>query len=193
LHDGLGQQLTGIGYMMTALQEKLARPSPARAREAKKLQQMIMQTLEDTRNLARGFYPVELEQHGLLFALAELMNWARQTLGLSYVLESDGDPRCAELKGAVAIQLFRVAQEAVHNATKHAHAQQVVVRLARGGDRVVLTVKDDGIGFPLDLSSTKGMGLRIMRHRARMVGGTLETVTAQQGGVVVTCSVPATR
>ena len=192
LHDGLGQQLTGMGYMMTALQMKLKKLSPTRSREAKRLQDMIQQSVEQTRTLAKGFYPVELERHGLLMALVEVTSKTGQSSDIVYSVESDGDQTCVTLKGPPAIQLFRIAQEAVHNAVKHAKASQVMIRLARVNGSITLTVKDNGVGLPPDIEAAQGMGLRIMQYRARMIGGKLEFRNASEGGAVVTCSVPVT-
>jgi PAS domain S-box-containing protein len=190
LHDGLGQQLTGIGYMMTALQMKLRKLSPTRAREAGRLQCLLQQSIEQTRVLAKGFYPVELERHGLLVALQEITSKNDPHSEISYSVQSDGNPIAATLKGPLAIQLFRIAQEAVHNATKHARAGNVLIRLAKANGDITLTVQDNGSGFPPNMDSSKGMGVRIMRHRARMIGGKLDFRNDPSGGGVVTCSVP---
>ncbi len=190
LHDGLGQQLTGIGYMMTALQMKLRKLSPTRAKEARRLQRLLQQSVEQTRVLAKGFYPVELEKHGLLVALLEIISKNDPHSEISYSVQSDGNPIAAALKGPLAIQLFRIAQEAVHNATKHAKAGNVLIRLAKANGDITLMVKDNGLGFPPNMDSSKGMGVRIMRHRARMIGGKLDFSNDPAGGGVVTCSVP---
>jgi PAS domain S-box-containing protein len=189
LHDGLGQQLVGISFMMTALCTKLEKASMRGARDARRLETMLLQSVDQTRNLAKGFYPVELERHGLLSALKEMIHSNEQAFGVHCVLESD-ESSCVDRKGPVAVQLFRIAQEAVHNAMKHARAKQIVVRLATVGDNIVLTIKDNGIGLPPDAGQASGMGLRIMRYRAHLIGGELDVVDGADGGVTVTCSVP---
>jgi PAS domain S-box-containing protein len=189
LHDGLGQQLTGISYLLTALRTNLKNASPARVREVRRLQTMIAQSIEQTRSLARGFYPVELERLGLRPALEEYARHLENSFGVSCIVQSDGSA-CDELKGSLAVQLFRIAQEAMHNAAKHAHAKQIVVRLATMKGHLALVVNDDGFGFQPDTGETQGMGIQIMRHRARMIGGSLEILNAPQGGVSVACLVP---
>ncbi len=190
LHEGLGQELTGIGYLMAALQAKLNKGSRTRSREAKKLQTMLMQSIEQTRNLAREFYPIELEQHGLLVALEGIIKTPGQASDTLYVVESDGNPAYAEFKGPSAIQLFRIAQEAVHNALTHAKAKTIIVRLATVNSHLILTVQDDGAGLSPDADRSPGMGFRIMRYRAGMVGGKLDVSSKPNAGLLVTFSVP---
>jgi two-component system sensor kinase len=189
LHEGLGQQLAGIGYQMTALQTRLGRVA-TRSREAERLQGLIRQCVEQTRHLAKEFYPVELERNGLLMALRELASETGPSSSISYVVQGDGNPACEDLKGPVAIQLFRIAQEAVRNSVQHARARQILIRLATADGCILLTVKDDGIGLPPDGNETNGMGLRIMQYRAHMIDGKLDYRNDPAGGVTVTCSVP---
>ena len=190
LHDGLGQQLSGICYMMQALQIKLQKASPSAARELGRLGSLMQQSVDQSRDLAKGFYPVELERLGLLTALQEITGKMSQLSNIRCLVESDGDPLYPTLKGPVAIQLFRIAQEAVHNAIKHSQAKQIVIRLESIDGSIILTVKDDGVGLSTNTTAKKGMGLTIMQYRARMVDGTLDIRTAEKGGVIVTCSTP---
>ncbi|HUJ09353.1 MAG TPA: PAS domain S-box protein [Verrucomicrobiae bacterium] len=192
LHDGLGQELTGINYMLVALQTKLEKKVPLLAREAKQLEPLLQHCIEQTRHLAKGFYPVELERLGLLVALEEIIRKPGYPENISYVVESDESAKYADFKGPVAIQLFRIAQEAVHNAIKHSQAGRIVVRLETRDGSVILTVRDDGVGLPPD-SELKGMGLRIMQYRAETVGGTVSVENQPSKGVIVTCSVPIER
>lgn len=188
LHDSLGQQLAGIGYMMTALAAKLKDTSPTRAREAKKLERLIVQSVGQVRNLAMSFYPVELERHGLVSALEEVAHRTERSYGVRCDLQANGgfDP---ENTGLPPIQLFRIAQEAVHNAVKHAGAKRIVIHLDSVDDNITLTIKDDGAGLPPDFDKKAGMGLHIMRYRAHMIGGTLDVRNAPEGGAVVACYV----
>jgi signal transduction histidine kinase len=190
LHDGLGQQLAGMCYMLGALKVKLDRASEPNAREAQKIEKLLLQSVEQVRNLAKGFYPVELERRGLFFALGEIAHTTEQTFGVRCtvkVSESDG----IEPKGPPAIQLFRIAQEAVYNAVKHARAKQITIQLATTDGRTSLVVQDDGIGLPPSVNEAKGMGLRIMDYRARMIGAQFDLRRGPNGGTIVTCSFPA--
>jgi len=189
LHDGLGQQLAGISYMMGALKLKMDRAAEPAAGEAQKIEQLLQQSVEQIRNLAKGFYPVELERHGLFSALKEMAHTTEQTFRVRcavHVEDSDG----IEPRGPTAIQLFRIAQEAVHNAAKHAQARKITIRFKRDGDGVSLIVRDDGVGLPSNAGEIKGMGLRIMDHRARMIGAQFDLRADPHGGTIVTCSFP---
>jgi PAS domain S-box-containing protein len=121
LHDGLAQEVTGATMILYTLEKQMAEASPAYAQKLHEVQQMLLKTVTQARNLASGFYPVELEKHGLGVALQQLAQRTQESFGVSCVVEADHQPP-KESKAATAIQLFRVAQEAVHNATKHSRA-----------------------------------------------------------------------
>jgi PAS domain S-box-containing protein len=189
LHDGLGQQLAGMSYMMGALKVKLDRASEPNAREVQKIEKLLLQSVEQVRNLAKGFYPVELERRGLFFALREIAHTTEQSFGVRCAVQVNDDASI-EPKGPAAIQLFRIAQEAVYNAIKHAKAKQITIQLATTDGRTLLIVQDDGVGLPVSVQETKGMGLRIMDYRARMIGAQFGLSKGPGGGTIVTCSFP---
>ena len=95
--------------------------------------------------------------------------------------------------GAAAVQLFRIAQEALRNAAQHAHATHVEVDLRGTGDALVLEVRDNGAGFDREAARSQGMGLRIMEHRAGLIGATLSIDGNAGGGTVVRCVLPDAR
>ncbi len=189
LHDGLGQELTGIAYHMAALRSRLSRIAPAYARDVKKLESIILRSVEQTRNLARGFYPVDLEAHGLPSALRQLASSTKDSFGVSCAVTAERTSN-GVLTGPVAIQLFRIAQEAVHNAVKHAKAKRILIRLARNDGHITLAIQDDGVGLPPNFAEAKGMGLRIMQHRASLIGAKMEYANGPEKGAIITCSVP---
>jgi signal transduction histidine kinase len=189
LHDGLGQQMVGIGYMISALLAKLEKASPSVTKEAERLQHLITESVEKARMLAKGFYPVELERRGLFVALQEIARGAEQLHPVSSVVESD-ESSCAQMNDQVAVQIFRIAQEAVHNVIKHAQAKKIAISLATVNGDIVLTVKDDGIGFPPNADEKTGMGLQIMQYRAQMIGGRVDFRNDPDGGAVITCTAP---
>src|SRR5204863_7136897 len=135
---------------------------PPAAKELLKLQQLIRESVEQSRNLAKLFYPIELEKLGLLAALQEISRKTNQFTDITYVVEANEDPSCANLRGQPAIQLFRIVQESVHNALSHGQAKRISVRLASSEDTITLTVKDDGSGLPPNHGDAKGMGSHIM-------------------------------
>jgi len=190
LHDGLLQELTGIAIMMHVLARTLMEIAPIQAKEAGRLCTMMETAHGNIRDLAKDFFPVELKQHGLLVALKGVAQRAQIQFGVSCVVQANTiDTK--KLGETAAVQIFRIAQEAVQNAIKHAHAQKIVIRLAKAKGVWRLTVKDDGIGLPDNATKTGGMGLRIMRYRAQMLQGFLSVTKAEGGGSLVSCTLPA--
>ncbi len=188
LHDGLCQHLAGIELMSQVLQQKLAPKSKADAGRAGEIARHVREAISQTRSLARGLSPVTLESEGLPSALRELAANTEKIFGLACRVE------CPELGlacvPATATHLYRIAQEAVSNAIKHGKAREVVIRLEPVGERMVLSVTDNGRGFPKILPRNDGMGLRIMRYRAGMISGLLSVEKNAAGGTSVRCSVP---
>jgi signal transduction histidine kinase len=91
-------------------------------------------------------------------------------------------------ENGTATHLYRIAQEAVRNAVRHGKARRIEVSLSSGGSGVVLTVSDNGIGLPEPERRGDGLGLRIMKHRAAMIGATFEIAALETGGTLVTCA-----
>ncbi len=191
LHDGLSQQLRGISYLSHALQQTLAGKSLPEARDAARITELLQQAIAETRNLARGLAPLRLEADGLMSALDELATSIRTIYGISCRFA------CAKpvllSNRSIAMHLYRIAQEAVHNAIEHGRPHRVVIDLSRTASDVRLTVTDDGRGLPASFIKCGGMGLRIMDYRAKTIGARFDVQPAAQGGTVVSCLVPTAR
>jgi two-component system, LuxR family, sensor kinase FixL len=185
LHDGLGQHLTGITFLAKALERKLAAQSLPEAAEAGDISRQVMQALSQTRSLARGLFPVELESSGLVPAFRELAERVKQTCNVACSFEHDAP--VAVTHRATSLHLFRLAQEAISNAVRHGKAKTIAIHLRQQGPETVLTVSDDGQGIPADLQTRKGLGLRIMTYRAQKIGGTLQLQPRAGGGTIVRC------
>lgn len=187
LHDGLCQVLAGIDLLAKALRQKLLKSKTA-AENAAAISLYARQAVEQARLLARGLSPVELEANGLMAALQEL---ARSTLTLFNV---ECTFRCEQNvlipDNAKATHIYRIAQEAINNAIKHGKAKKIVLILSTQGDRAKLTVTDDGLGFGAESLSGSGMGIRSMKHRASVIGGSLEIISTKPKGVVLNCLFP---
>ncbi|MBI5388146.1 MAG: PAS domain S-box protein [Verrucomicrobia bacterium] len=184
LHDGLGQHLTGITFLSKALERKLAAKQLSdEATEAAEIGKLVMQALSQTRNLARGLFPVELEQNGLVTGLQELASTVERLYRIKCHLDCDSAAQITN--NIVATHVFRIVQEAINNSAKHGKAQHVRVTLRSHADRNVLRIEDDGAGFKPG-SRTEGLGLKIMQYRARRIGGTFEIGPSSVGGTVVT-------
>jgi PAS domain S-box-containing protein len=185
LHDELGQILTGIACISTSLSQQLDERARPEAKTAGKIADLTNQALNQTRSLARGLYPVELQANGLFSALQELANNAETLFGISCRLSHD--PALAAPPDEVAIHVYRIAQEAIDNAVRHGKARHVRIRLAERGDLAHMSITDDGSGFT-EPREHIGLGLRIMKHRAGMIGGILEVRKGHDSGTIVECS-----
>lgn len=187
LHDDLCQQLAGIELMSRALEQTLAVKSKADSERAEQIAGHVRRVISHTRSLARGLAPVTLESEGLMAALDELAANTKRSFNVK------GRFRCAPpvlvKDQAVATQLLRIAQEAVSNATRHGKATEIVIHLKEQRGKIILTISDNGTGFPKTLRQQKGMGLRIMQSRAGMIGGTLVIENNPSEGARIICSV----
>src|SRR6266480_4834834 len=190
LHDSLCQHLTGTALTAQTLREKLAARSAPEIGEADKVVRYIEEGIDLSRNLARGFFSPELEAEGLTFALRSLAENTSERFQIACEFESDGVVPVPD--SAVATQLYRIAQEAVMNAIKHANAESVHICLIKSDDSLTLTVSDDGIGLPEKLPQLEGLGMRLMSHGAAFIGAEFHARRNPHGGTIVTCRVGVT-
>lgn len=183
LHDDLCQHLAGIGLMSDVLEQKLdGRPEQA---EAGRIAEHVRGAIEQTRMLARGLSPIETESADLMGALAQLASNTTEIFRVHCRFQPK-QPVTVE-DAAVSTHLYRIAQEAISNAVRHGAADEIAISLEMDGGEAVLRVTDNGSGLPEPKPHHQGMGMRIMKYRAGMIGGTLDTRAAEGGGVVVTC------
>lgn len=181
LHDGLGQQLTAAELMIAGLKADAA-DSPSLARGLDAVGKMLRDAIAQTRFLSRGLVPLGSGPEALQIGLAEL---AARMNGLRTVrCVFDCPEPVTEDDPFVAGHLYRIAQEAVNNAAKHAAATQITIRLRRTKAWLELGVSDNGRGLG---QKRTGLGFGVMQHRAKLVGGELQIASNQ--GVHVTCRV----
>jgi PAS domain S-box-containing protein len=188
LHDSLLQQLTGIAYMNKVLQQQLMQISKQEATDAEYIGELLQEAIQETRNLARGLNPVQLDAHGLMSALRELTRSTEKRSRVPCAFECNGTIKIHDHDAAT--HLYRIAQEAISNAIKHGFPGRIVLSLAEVHGLLILRVLDDGKGFPEVVPSDAGMGLHIMNYRARMIGATLRVQRDGGGGTLVICSYP---
>jgi len=186
LHDGLCQQLAGIELMCQVLEQKLAVKSKSEAERAGEIARHVREAITHTRSLARGLSPVEFEANGFMSALQELAAHVQKLFQVECRFECP-EPVLIQSNTA-ATHLYRIAQESINNAIKHGKARRIVIALRFSDGGVVLAVTDDGSGFPAKLKTPAGMGLRIMKYRAGMLGASLEFRRANGRGTVVSCA-----
>ena len=187
LHDGLCQQLAGIECMTRVLERKLTAKAAPEAATVTKVANLLRDSIGDARRLAQGLYPVKLEANGLMSALEELADDIHSLFKVSCRFECDGSVLVED--AVAATNLFRIAQEAVSNAIKHGQARHIVISLSHTRSRIALTVRNDGAAFPAQMDG-QGMGLRIMNHRAALIGAALTIKRDGKTGAIVTCSLP---
>jgi len=150
--------------------------------------QYLREAISQTRSLARGLSPVWLGSGGLHEALSELS--ARFSKGGRKCF-LDFDEQTPIANEAVAGHIFRIAQEAVTNAVKHSGATEIMIRLGKAGENLRLEISDNGKGISDKPAVDQGIGLEIMRHRAKVIGATLNIQSKPQKGVTVTCTLPS--
>jgi len=185
LHDDLGQQLAGAWMMADVLQRTLMAEKLPQSTAAKKISELLQKALSHTRGLARGLHPVSPEQGGFTRALENLAAQSSELFGVKCRFACrDTAPIQTE---TAMMHLYRITQEAVSNAVKHGKAKNIRIRLTA----TALTITDDGGGIQAKLKGD-GMGLRVMRYRAEMCGGTLSVRNGRTKGVVVSCEFPPT-
>jgi len=186
LHDSLGQEMTGLAYLAGGLRRKLQeRGLVEEAQTAAELANGIPQCLNQIRSVVRGLVPLEIGSEDLAPALESLAAGVAEQTGIPCVFENPAPVRVHS--DDAAFHLYRIAQEAVNNAVKHASPQHIRVTLQRVGDRVELRVEDDGVGIPRTQERVNGSGLRILNYRANLIGALLRVAPSGNRGTVVTC------
>ena len=212
LHDGLGQELTGIALMLKGVLTQLRKEGSAAHRDVEEVIGLVNNAIDSTRTLARGLSPVGSGRGDLGAAIQTLAARVSERSGVRVVCHLD----CAEplpLSETAAAHVYRIVQEALTNAMRHSGAREISIRLQTGGDELHLQVSDDGRGFEhwsrgsgdwsrsdvpagdvpgggLPVDGPGGLGLKIMRYRAQMLGGDLVIETHDSGGTSVSCSCP---
>jgi PAS domain S-box-containing protein len=186
LHDGLGQHLAGIELMTQVLEQKLAaKKMKAETASTAEISRHVREAISQTRLLARGLSPVVLESEGLMAALQDLADSTEQMFRISCEFLCEQPVLFDD--HVAAVHLYRIAQEAVSNAIRHGKTEKILIRLQKSDERVVLAVKDFGVGIS-ETPGKKGMGLHIMQYRAGMIGGSLVVQRDPDGGTSVVCS-----
>src|SRR5438128_951718 len=186
LHDGVGQHLVGIALSAKLLEQELRGEHPAQAKKASAIVRLANQTARHARLTARSLEGAD-GVGDLKLALEALAANVRRNCRVAANVKADASS--FPVSAPAAAQLYRVVQEALHNAVEHGRARKVQIDLAVDGDNMVLTVRDDGKGFDGSVASN-GMGLRIMRYRAQCIGGSCEVQSNRVEGTIVTCCVP---
>jgi PAS domain S-box-containing protein len=186
LHDSVAQELAALDLLTGDLAEALRSDPASAAPLVGQITRGLQRSQRELRAVLRGLLPVAVDSAGLMAALSDLADRTRQEGKVSCTFDCPEPVSVPD--NLVATQLYFIAQEAVHNAVKHARAREVRVALNREDAGLVLRVEDDGIGMPAPATGSKGLGLRIMRDRAGILGARLTLSPAVPAGTVVTCA-----
>lgn len=188
LHDGICQELAAIAFALSSVRDDLAVRDHNETARLDEVLDMLRDAISETRNLARGIFPAQLEEIGLAAMLDELVCSMRRLQGIDATFEMQGEVQISDPE--VATHLYRIAQEALGNAVKHGGAPRVWVSLTRRDDMITLEVADEGGGLPQEPLQPQGMGLKTMDYRARIIGASIEIRNKSDRGVSVICRLP---
>jgi signal transduction histidine kinase len=187
LHDGISQQLAVVALKLDSLEYRLVGSAGQRA-DIAILAQRIRTIASDLQQVTRGLHPARLQHLGLVQSVRAL---AREMEHDKMRIDVSASDWPANVPSDVALSLYRVAQEALHNAAKHSHAKSVAVAFRNEHDALTLIVTDRGVGFtPQTTGDFNGLGIVSMRQRLRNIGGTLTLTAAPGQGTTIQASVP---
>jgi len=190
LHDGVCQQVTAALLRCQALGRRLERGGELSGADFETVSGLLAESIDEAHNVARGLCPLDPEPESLVHALRSLVKRTREMSSVGCELVETGNLLVPDEE--VAQHLYRIAQEALSNAVRHALASQITVELRQSEGYLTLLVEDDGIGLPAE-RPTEGMGLRIMAHRAQILNGDLSVTPSSAGGTRVACRIPFRR
>jgi signal transduction histidine kinase/CheY-like chemotaxis protein len=188
LHDDIGQKLMGVSLLIKALETNLSNKRAPEAAEIRKVQELLNQVVNHTHDLAHCFSSLDTNGADIGSMLKNLIATVRRTFPLTCRVQvaSALPPMSHEL----VLQLYKIAQESISNAIKHAKPKKLSISLAHKQGQLTLQIKNDGTPFPTDCEPTNRLGLKIMNYRARTLGGTLDIRPNGDSGSVLTCTVP---
>jgi two-component system, chemotaxis family, CheB/CheR fusion protein len=187
LHDMVCQELTATALYLKSSAKQLAKESPPASATLDEAAGTVNRNVVLARELARGLQAVELTASGLKNALRDLAAQASENAGIKCHFKAARGVRVPD--DAVALHLYRIAQEAVTNAMKHSGARNMLISLDRSATHTCVSVADDGKGFIVKKRG-KGLGLHMMRYRANALGGELKIERRRTRGMEITCVIP---
>jgi PAS domain S-box-containing protein len=189
LHDGLGQELTGLSLLLSAFAAGVCHGNTLEATDLERALVVAQRALQSCRSIARGLSPVTEAQGGLVAGLRDLVARLKTGSGPTFDFTTIGLARLG-LSPAASDHLFRIAQEAIANALKHARANLIKVTLEIEPASVRLAICDDGEGLTVPEISATGLGLRTMRYRASLLGAKFHITRFGHQGTCVVCECP---
>ena len=190
LHDDLGPHLIGVDFLACVLEQKLLARNAGEAVDAAKIRELVADAIHKLRRLARGLCSVDLGDQGLDASLSELAGYIEDVFGISCRMQCDAPVRIADQ--SMATHIYYIAHEALHNAVRHAGAKNIRIFLFFRDSDLLMKIDDDGCGISESVQS-EGMGLNIMKYRARRINAVL-SINGKPGlGTVITLEMPGFR
>jgi signal transduction histidine kinase len=180
LHDAVTQKLFGVVLAAESGAALLDRDVDGAGEQLRLVRELAGEAMDELRSVIVHLRPPALDAEGLAIALEKHVDVLRRAHRREIALDVAGD--CPP---AIATDVFRIAQEALHNALRHAHAGAIALRLRCDGEGLELTVTDDGVGFDADAVRSRRLGLTTMAERARAIGGSLAIQSAPGSGTTV--------
>jgi signal transduction histidine kinase len=187
LHDDLGQHLHGIGLMMEALHMKLLQRQSDLAPDVDKIKNRLSKAISYTHDLAHDLASLELRAKDLNTALNDLVTHIEESFEISCQFNLTGE--IPALPPNTVEHLYKIAQEAATNAIKHAQGTTITFDLLSKDGLLSLKIQNDGRPFPADIEVNDRMGLKIMKYRAHVLGGSFH-ITSENGTTIIACSIP---
>ncbi len=186
IHDGLSQELMGVALLARGLAASARKGHQPKADELDRLSLLASRTISTCHGIAQGLSPLSAAHGGLVQALHDMVDRQYDAKGPAVRFDAiEGAP--IRLPLSSTDHMFRIAQEGLTNALKHAGAQSIKVTLDVQSDIVRLEISDDGVGLPPDAVESAGLGLKIMRYRAEMIDARLSIGPGENGGTVLVC------
>jgi signal transduction histidine kinase len=189
LHDEFGQILTAVGAMLSRAEKKGVPPDSPLRTELSEIRQITQDTLEKMRGLSQMLHPAVLDDYGLVKGLDWYTQLFQKQTGIETTLDVSGDIQ--RITGQAAIHCFRIVQEALNNAAKHAKTASATITMEFEEKQLVVAIRDYGTGIVHDRRGrTPGLGLIAMQERAEMLNGHLTVEKPTGGGTVVRLTIP---
>ncbi|MGX9460778.1 PAS domain-containing sensor histidine kinase [Shewanella sp. A14] len=187
LHDGLGQELTGLSFLATALANQLVNEHEPLRELSEKIVDSIGRAKKRMHNVLQGLCHMPNGPDGLSRGLVNLQQSIQEVFGIKCIYNELGSVMIDD--AMLASHLYNIGNESVNNAVKYSHCSKIEITLSQKHNLIILQIHDDGCGFNNAPKRNGAMGLKIMQYRASMIGGLLQ-VESDEEGSRITCQVP---
>lgn len=190
IHDGLGQELTGIAMLLSGVASSRQLTSASLKQDLQYISGRVSFAITEARGLAHGLSPLSTANGSLSCSLKRLIKEAKANNSMRLGLEIERGIEALQIDGICADHLYRIAQEALSNALRHSAASRIRVSLGQSDDLLVMSIRDDGVSFDELGAERAGLGLRLMEYRARVIGGSWRVAHHKDAGTTVEVAVP---